>query len=108
LLPCPPVHPNLAAFAALAVPDEDRAARSVKVALVQIECFADPQSGSPQQNDQRAEALPVWSVSGSAHYGDDLLNRWRVCRVLLAFVPGRSAAVIAGHRCGRAAVAGGV
>ena len=93
-MPTGPSQPR--GVAALAVPDEDRAARSVKVALVQIECFADPQPARHSRTINARRRCPSGRSSGSAHYGDDLLNRWRICRVLLAFVLGRSAAVIAG------------
>ncbi|MGB9183506.1 MAG: hypothetical protein WCB67_05525 [Solirubrobacteraceae bacterium] len=42
LLPSPTIHSDLAALAALATPDEYGAARSVQVALLQRQRFADP------------------------------------------------------------------
>ena len=54
LFPSPAVHPDLATLAALPTPDEDRAARSIKITLVKGECFADPQASAPAQNDQRS------------------------------------------------------
>jgi hypothetical protein len=48
LLPRPPVHPDLAALAALPAPDKHGAARPVKIALLERERFADSQSGAPQ------------------------------------------------------------
>jgi hypothetical protein len=42
LLPRPTVHSDLAAFAALATPDEYGAARSVQIVLLQSQRFADP------------------------------------------------------------------
>jgi hypothetical protein len=41
LLPRPAVHPDLAALAALPAPDEDGAARSVQIAFLEREGFAD-------------------------------------------------------------------
>src|SRR6478735_1567833 len=51
----PPVHPHLAAFAALAMADQNRASTSVEVALVERERFADARPGSPERDDQAAE-----------------------------------------------------
>ena len=42
------------------------------------ERLVDAQSGSPQHDDQRAQALPMGAVAGGAHGGDDLLDRRRV------------------------------
>src|ERR1700752_2359815 len=42
LLPRPTIHPDLATLAALPTPDEYGAARSVQIALLQRERFADP------------------------------------------------------------------
>src|SRR5947209_20318078 len=74
LLPCPAIHPNLAPLATFPSPNEHRAAGAVEVALVECERFADPQSGAPQQDDQRAKPVTVWAVTDRAHDGDDLLN----------------------------------
>ena len=71
LLPSPPVHPDLAALATFPSPDEDRAARSIEVALVQGERFADSQAGTPEQNDQRSKSVAVGSVTDRAHDRDD-------------------------------------
>ena len=108
LLPRPAVHPDLASLAALPAPDKHRAARAVEVALLERERLADPQPGTPEQDDQRAESLAVGAVADGAHDRDDLLDGRRVCRVLLALVARRAAAVVAGHRRRRAAVAGGI
>jgi hypothetical protein len=72
------------------------------------ECLADPQACSPEQHNQCAQPLAEGIVGNGSHDGDDLLDRRRVGRVLLALVAGRSAAVIAGHGRGRAAVPSGV
>lgn len=48
LVPCPAVHPDLAPLPAFAAANEDGAAGSVKVALLQRECLADPQPSPPE------------------------------------------------------------
>jgi hypothetical protein len=53
LCPRPAVHVDLAALAALAFADEDRAPVLVQVALLQSERLTDPQTGAPQKHDQR-------------------------------------------------------
>jgi hypothetical protein len=75
LLPRPAVHPDLAAFAALPTADEDRAALSIQVALVQGESFTDPQARAPEQDNQRSEPAAIGSLADRAHDGDDLLDR---------------------------------
>jgi hypothetical protein len=52
LIPSPAVHPDLAAFAALPVPDEHGAAWAVKVRFGKVECLADPEPGAPQHHDE--------------------------------------------------------
>src|ERR1700759_2770137 len=64
LLPCPAVHPDLAALTALAVSDQDRTATYVKVTLGERECFADPQSGAPEHDDQATQPDRVAVVAG--------------------------------------------
>jgi hypothetical protein len=98
LSPRPAIHSDLAALAALPAADKDCAAAAVQVALLEVERFADPQPGAPEQDDQGAEALPVGAISDGTHHGDDLLDDRRVGRVVLAFVSRRSAVVIARHR----------
>ena len=71
------------------------------------ERFVDPQSGAPQQHDQRTKPVAVGAVAGRAHHRDDLLDRRRISRILLAFVSGWTASVVAGHGHGRSAVARG-
>src|SRR5437867_2779250 len=108
LIPCPAVHPDLAPLATFPSPDEHRAASAVKIALLERERLADSQSRAPQQDDQRAKPVTVGTVPDRAHDGDDLLNRRRIGRVLLALIARRAAPVIAGHRRRRASMAGGV
>jgi hypothetical protein len=84
------------------------AAGAVQIALLKRESFADSQSGPPEQHDQRAETMPLGAVADRTHHGDDLLDRRRVGRVLLALVTRRAASVIARHCRRRAAVPGGV
>jgi hypothetical protein len=108
LVPCPPAHPDLASLAALPTPDEHCTASAVEVALPQSEGFADPQPGASEQHDQNAESVAVSAVADRAHDRDDLLDRRRVSRLLLALVAWRAASVIARHSRGRAGVASGV
>jgi hypothetical protein len=108
LLPGPTVHPDLAALAALSAPDEDGTAGTVEITLLEGECLADPQACSPEQHDQCAQPLPVRMVADRSHHGDDLLDRRRIGRVLLALVARWSASVIARHGRRRAAVPSGV
>jgi hypothetical protein len=51
-LPSPGVQADLAAAATLAVPDQERAAALIEMALGQSERFVDPQPCSPQEHDQ--------------------------------------------------------
>jgi len=108
LVPCPAVHPDLSALAALPTPDEHSAAGAVEVALLEHERLADPQPGTPQQYYQRTKAVTVGAVTDRAHHGDDLLDRRRIGRVLLALVSGWTPSVIARHGRRRAAMAGDV
>ena len=78
LTPRPAVHAHLATPAALPGAHHDGTAGTVKVGLGEVECFADPQPGSPQHDDQRSQAGAVRTVAGGAHDGDDLFDRWRV------------------------------
>src|SRR5450755_1774858 len=80
LIPRPPVHAYLATPPAFASAHGEGAARAVEVGLGEVECFADPQSGSPEHDDQRSQAGAVRVVAGGAHDGDDLLDGWRVGR----------------------------
>jgi hypothetical protein len=51
LVPCPAIHSDVSALAALSTPDEHSAAGTVEVALLKRERFADPESGTPQQHN---------------------------------------------------------
>jgi hypothetical protein len=108
LLPRPAVHPDLASLPAFAPADEHGAARTVEISLRKRERFADPESGAPEQHDQRPEAQSVSFLTSHAHDCDDLLDRWRVGRVVHALVAGRAALVVAGHRRRGASMACGV
>jgi hypothetical protein len=90
------------------VPDQNSAAGAVEVALLERERFADPHSGTPKQHNQRSESVAVGAVINRAHHSDDLIDRRRISRVLLALVTRWTASVVAGHGRGRAAVAGEV
>jgi hypothetical protein len=59
--------------------------------------FADPQSGTPQQHNQRTKSVTVGTVTDRAHHSDDLFDRRRIGRVLLALVSGWTTSVVAGH-----------
>jgi hypothetical protein len=63
LLPRPTIHSDLTALAALPTPDEYGAARSVQIALLERQRFADSQSGAPEQNDERAETVALGASS---------------------------------------------
>ena len=60
-------QPDLSPLASLPAPDEHCAADSVEIALLKRERFADPQSGAPEHDDQRAEPVTVGAVSDGAH-----------------------------------------
>jgi hypothetical protein len=89
---------RLAALAALPAAHKDRAAGAVQIALIEIERFADPQPGAPEQDDQGAKSLSVGAIADSTHHRDELLDGRRVGRVVLALVPQGASAVIARHR----------
>jgi hypothetical protein len=108
LLPRPAVHPDLAALAALSSSDQHCAAGAIEVALLESKRLADAQAGPPEQHDQRAESVAVGAITEDPHHRDDLLDRRRVSRVLLALVTRRAASVIARHGRRRAAVSGDV
>src|SRR5947209_3414826 len=78
LIPRPSVHPDLASLATLPAPDEHGPAATVKVALLQVARFAEPQAGTPEQHDQRAESVTFGAVADRAHDRDDLLNGRRI------------------------------
>jgi hypothetical protein len=88
--------------------NEHGTAATVKVALLERERLIDPQSGAPEQHDQRAETLAVSLVANNSHDRDNLLDGWRIGGILLALISWRAASVIAGHGRGRAAMAGDV
>jgi hypothetical protein len=78
LLPAPGVHADLAAPSALATPNEQGAAALIKIGLGEGERFLDAQPGAPQDHDQSAWRVAVRVVTGGAHDGDDLIDRWRI------------------------------
>jgi hypothetical protein len=104
LLPRPTIHADLAALAALPAPDEDGAARSVQIALLERERFADSQASPPKQNNQRAKPVALGAITDRAHDRHDLFNRRWISRVLLALVAWRTASVVTGHGRRRTAV----
>jgi hypothetical protein len=78
-------------------PDEYSAAGPVEVGLLERERFADPQSCTPQQHNERTKSVTVGAVTDRAHHCHDLLDRWRIGRILLPLVSGWTASVVAGH-----------
>ena len=94
----PTVHANLPATTAFASANNHGAASGVEIRLGQLERFANPQAGAPQQNDEGAQTSAVGSIARSAHNRDDLLDGRRVGGIAQTFVPWRSALVVAGHR----------
>jgi hypothetical protein len=98
------IHPDLAAPTALAAAHEHSASGTVEVSLGEVECLADPQTGTPHRHHECPEARTVWSIACRAHDCDDLLDRRRISRVAEALVPGSSPLVVAGHRGWRAAM----
>jgi hypothetical protein len=108
LLPRPAVHPDLAPLPALAAAHEHRAPRAVEISLRKRKRFSDPESGAPEQHDQRPETQSVRLLTSHAHDCDDLLDRGRVGRVAHALVAGRTALVEAGQRRRGASMACGV
>ena len=73
---------------------------------MQRQCLVDPETGSPQDRDQPAQASTVQSVADDLHDGDDLRDgRW-VGRIPQALVARRTAGMKAGNRRWRAATAG--
>src|ERR1700729_269259 len=100
LAPCPAVHPDLPALAALSTPDQHTAAGPVEVALLEQERFADPESGAPRQHNQRTKSLTVGTVTDRAHHSDDLFDSRRIGRVLLTLVSRWTASVVAGKVAG--------
>jgi hypothetical protein len=79
------------------VPDQNSAAPTVEVAVLERERFADPHSRTPKQHNQRSESVAVDAVTNRAHHSDDLFDRRRIRRVLLALVTRWTASVVARH-----------
>src|SRR5947209_6443487 len=107
LIPRPPVHAYLATPPAFASAHGEGSARAVDVGLGEVECFADPQPGSPEDDDQRSQAGAVRVVDGGAHDGGDLLDGWRGGRGTYAFVFLRAGLLVARDRHRRTAVGRG-
>jgi hypothetical protein len=85
LFPRPRVHADLAALAALAATDENRAARRVEVALGQPQRFVDAQPGAPEHDEWSAQTKSVGTVArGCSRAGrrDDAEARGRERRDL--------------------------
>ena len=108
LLPGPPVHPDLAALAALAAAHQHGAACPVEIALLQGERFADPQPCTPKHDDHAAQPETVGAIAGCAHHGDGFLHGRRVRWIAQSLVSRWPALVEAGHGRRRATPTGTV
>jgi hypothetical protein len=97
LLPRPTVHPDLASLASLPMPDEHSTTGTIEVTFLESERFADPDPGAPEQHNQRTKSATVVAVTDTAHHGDDLLDRRRISRILLALIVRWTTSVVAGH-----------
>ena len=63
------VHADFAAPAALAAPDEQRAAAMVEVGLAERERLVDAQAGAPQHHDQAAQPAARMTATISSMVG---------------------------------------
>jgi hypothetical protein len=63
---------------------------------------------APQQHDQRAKPETVGAFADRPHDLNDLLDRRRIGRVLLALIARRATSMMAGQRRRRAATSSGV
>jgi hypothetical protein len=54
LRPGPAIHADFSATATLACANNDSAARRIEVSLGEVACLTDPQTGSPQDDDERS------------------------------------------------------
>ena len=66
LFPRPAVHSDLSAFAAFALAHENRAAHRIEVSLGERERFADPETRTPENDDECAESDRVRIVASGA------------------------------------------
>jgi hypothetical protein len=73
-LPAPFVHPDLAPLAALSATDEERAAATIEICLVECKGLADPKPRSPHHDDGASESQAVRAIAGCTHHPDDLLD----------------------------------
>lgn len=85
-LEAPPVHPDLASFAAFASAHKHRTASGVKIALGERERFTDPEARAPEHDDHPAQPDPLRLIPGGAHDRDYLFHGWRVGWVAQALV----------------------
>ena len=69
----------------------------IELCLGERKRIVDPQASPPEHDDQPAQAVAVGTVAGSAHHGDDLLDRWWVGGVAKALC-----CAAGGRRGGRA------
>jgi hypothetical protein len=74
LLPGPVVHADLSPAPALAATHRYGAAARVEIGLGERQRLADPQSGTPQHDDQAAQALPVNGVASGGRSAWKLLG----------------------------------
>jgi hypothetical protein len=68
------------------MPDQQTSATLVQVGLDKRERLMDPQTGSPQDNDQTAHPTAVMTVAGMAHDRNDLVDCGRLRRIPTALV----------------------
>jgi hypothetical protein len=80
----------------------------IEVRLVEGERLVDPESRSPQHDDQAAQPAAMAPVTARAHDRDDLLHGRRIGRIALPLVAWRAAGVESRHRRRRSPTTGGV
>jgi hypothetical protein len=80
--------------------NEQRPSAVIEIDFGERERFLDPQSRTPENHDQTAQAAAVRTVAGGAHDSDDLLNLRRIGRVAQTLVAWWATGVEARH-CGR-------
>jgi hypothetical protein len=77
----------------LAVAHEQRPTLRVKVGLGERKRLLNAQPTTPEHNDQSTQPPTMTTITGVAHYGDDLLHGRRVGRIAHPLVAGRPAGV---------------
>jgi hypothetical protein len=72
--PCPRIHSQFATAVPLTVPDEQAASALVEVGLCERERLMDPQTGSPEHDNQPTHPPTVSAVASAAHDRNDLID----------------------------------